>query len=154
MKLDPDLEYYYETFLMLQGGLQALHSAAQECCDWQVPSIRTAFPRHGKQRECVDRAHFLQEIPSLFSKGYWCPLSFFRGQGLRLYRGKFWKYKMKEKRKKLSFFKVMYIVFPGCRVLLDAVHVERYFREKVFGGKQNTSWYALHFSFVLASNDH
>ena len=44
--------------------------------------------------------------------------------------------------------KVMYIVFPGCRVLLDAVHVDRYFRDKVFGGKSNTNWYVLLFSFL------
>ena len=47
--------------------------------------------------------------------------------------------------------KVFYIVFPGCRVLLDAVHVDRYFRDKVFGGKKiTTSLYAIVFSLEFA----
>jgi hypothetical protein len=36
---------------------------------------------------------------------------------------------------KSKCFQVLYLVFPGCRVLLDGVHVERYFREKVFPGE-------------------
>ena len=32
---------------------------------------------------------------------------------------------------------VLHLVFPRCRVLLDSVHVERYFREKVFPGLES-----------------
>ena len=34
----------------------------------------------------------------------------------------------------MNFPKVLQQIFPGCLVLLDDVHVERYFREKVFPG--------------------
>ena len=37
--------------------------------------------------------------------------------------------------KDFDYIEVLHLVFPGCRVLLDNVHVKRYFREKVFPGK-------------------
>ena len=36
--------------------------------------------------------------------------------------------------KDFDYIEVLHLVFPGCRVLLDSVHVERYFRDKVFPG--------------------
>ena len=36
--------------------------------------------------------------------------------------------------KDFDYIEVLYLVFPGCRVLLDGIHVARYFREKVFPG--------------------
>ena len=37
-----------------------------------------------------------------------------------------------------SYFKVIRVLFPGCIVLLDDVHVDRYFRDKVFPGILNS----------------
>ena len=45
----------------------------------------------------------------------------------------------------LRYVQVLYLVFPRCRVLLDGVHVERYFREKVLPGMQ----ISLYFTYFI-----
>ena len=46
-----------------------------------------------------------------------------------------------------KILKVLRYVFPGCIILLDDVHVDRYFHDKVFPGKDTK--YKVYISFNL-----